>query len=488
MGDALSRFYYEYDEENTQNKNAGGNDCLHPPKQQHFSPIATRTSAAQPEESSSSIPTASNRTAPCRSSNSTMAVFFLKNGGTKKTGDHTSEKQSPLQATSTAADSLPKETLSSSPRTTIVAEQHQTRLRENDLPPLPWPQAPLLLRATSATTRVHAIRRAYPDGAHGTTTGNHNNTSPIFLPMNTGDEHNPWAIDFESDLFRGTMMVRVKGVVAVTAGSSDEERTGATNYFTGKQRQFQVVISGRFLRANIKKSDVLSGQILERPLGPLPGISIVTAVLKLYKTLQPKSHVELGNRQSPYAQAMSPLLALAQTVLVHDDDVNSGDDEPSRQYYYLSRDDELVEPHPSDPRSLYRDASLENGKTYANIDQRRKRRKKLVGTHDADSANNDDKNDDECYFATNRTYTFDMYQHQLHLVDYTLSVAMFYRLPIAPVLNGQPLRILATTVGGGKSDHDGGGTSGAPSTTNTNTNTNTCWSFELWHESLLQMP
>jgi hypothetical protein len=238
------------------------------------------------------------------------------------------------------------------------------------------------------------------------------------------------------------------------------------------------------LRHNIKKSDVLSGQVLERPLGPLPGMSVVTAVLKLYKTLQPKSHVELGNRQSPYAQALSPLVALAQTVLVHDDNDNSGNDEPRQ--YYLSRDDELVEPHPSDPRSLYRDALLDS-KTYANVDQRRKRRKKLVGTH-ADSCNNDKNNDDECYFATNRTYTFDMYQHQLHLVDYTLSLAMFYRLPIAPVLNGQPLRILATTAGGGTGgNQDGGGTSGETSMTNTNTNT-TCWSFELWHESLLQMP
>lgn len=293
------------------------------------------------------------------------------------------------------------------------------------LPPLPWPQAPLMMRASSATTRVLGIR-------HIATNSNARvaqySASAPFLPLNNGDEADPLAVDFESDLFRGTLMVRVKGAT----NNINEEEQAERNYFTGKHRQFQVLIRGKFLQPDIAISDLLSGQILEHPLGKLPGMPIVSGILKLYKTLQPKLNVELGNAQAPYAKALSPLAALAQTVVVHKDD--NGADLPI----------ELEEPHPSDPTSLFPDASL--AETHSSLFQRRHRRKHLVQR-------------DTC-FDTDKTYTFDMYQHQLHLTDYTLQFAM-YRLSIAPVLNGQPLRILATV------------------------GDRIVWSFELWHEKLL---
>jgi Protein of unknown function (DUF1769) len=457
MGEVISLFYYEYEtyEQSAQN-NRNGN-C-------HQLRSTSRASEGGEEDLATTTGAAAT---------ASMGVF-MKNGNNKNMIHKNSTTSLDGK---TMGDSAPRTTASngsSSTTTSSTTTSSTTRAWQDDLPPLPWPQAPLLLRATSHTTRVLGVRRAYDssekkkkDEVMGEDMAT---TTTAFLPLNTGDEANPWAIDFETDLFRGTLMVRVKGVTAATTTTAtiEEEKEKEqqnqqpiNNYFTGKQRQFQVVITGQFLRPNIRFSTLLSGQSMDYPLGPLPGLPIVAAVLRLYKTLQPHSHVELGNHQSPYAQALSPLLALAQTVLVRDDNEEKNEqtnDNHRREYLVIPTEDELVEPHPRDPHSLFPDASL-SAKTFASADQRRKRRKKLVGHH---RRHDDDDDDTECCFDVTKTYTFDMYQHQLHLVDYTLSLASLYRLPIAPVLNGQPLRILATVADG-----------------------EPAWSFELWHESLL---
>lgn len=67
---------------------------------------------------------------------------------------------------------------------------------------------------------------------------------------------------FESDLFEGVCLIRVKN-------SNSDDIPGDASYFKGRKRIFQSVVQGRFKKA-IPVSDVMTGHEFSRPLSNLP--------------------------------------------------------------------------------------------------------------------------------------------------------------------------------------------------------------------------
>jgi Protein of unknown function (DUF1769) len=141
-----------------------------------------------------------------------------------------------------------------------------------------WPQRPLLLRPTPyGGTVVKGIRFAGQTGylwsAQGTCTSwptalqehwRNSAASPLtarqsptndmdvssmcshcmILPINNGNElpGESLVVDFESDAFDGSMLVRLKD----SHGTTCAGRENAQGYFDGLHRRYQVVIQGRF--------------------------------------------------------------------------------------------------------------------------------------------------------------------------------------------------------------------------------------------------
>ncbi len=93
----------------------------------------------------------------------------------------------------------------------------------------------------------------------------HGNAYDWVLPVNNGTKGagQCMVIDFESDLFIGTAMMRIKNVLphprlSDNATNVDNGRTGP--YFHDKKRTFQGILWGRFERPGVPMLECVTGQ------------------------------------------------------------------------------------------------------------------------------------------------------------------------------------------------------------------------------------
>jgi Protein of unknown function (DUF1769) len=143
-----------------------------------------------------------------------------------------------------------------------------------------WPQRPLLLRptpyggtvvkgirfagqtsylwsaqdATTTTSWPNALQQHWRDSASTSPTARESPTSGMdvssmcphcmILPINNGKElpGESLVVDFESDAFDGSMLVRLKD----SHGTTCAGRENPKGYFDGLHRRYQVVVQGRF--------------------------------------------------------------------------------------------------------------------------------------------------------------------------------------------------------------------------------------------------
>jgi len=273
-----------------------------------------------------------------------------------------------------------------------------------------------LLPTETSITTIKGVRKA--------SASQYITYSSASIPINTGHEQDPLVIDFQSPLFSGSLLLRLRG-----------NQPGG--YFGDKRRQFQVVVSGRFLQS-IPMNRCFTGQVFERPI-QLPARRLVQGVVHAFTTLAPQLQVDLSG-ENPYA--VTPLVATANTVLVGDAGKNLGR--------------HLEEPTTSSSMSIL-DAIEVKSKENASSLQRQQFRKRVFNKL---AAANPDSG--PC-FDTEKTYTFEFYQHLLVFSDpkeVKLCVGGM-NLGVSSVLNGQAIKIMAGY--------------GSPN------NIQTLWSFDLIH-------
>eukprot|EP00978_Attheya_sp_CCMP212_P013071 scaffold32644_cov55-Attheya_sp.AAC.2 len=345
--------------------------------------------------------------------------------------------------------------------TSLPADTHAypCRFTQSPLPPLPsrWPQAPLLLRPTPHShTAIRGIRHADSTGYQalpGLCEG-------CTLPINSGKEKHgkQLVIDFETSLFVGTVMLRIQNAKFFSPSdpqNDDEEN----NYFEGKKRTFQSVIQGRFKSPNVLMSRCVTGQAFDRPARKLPARWILSGAVKLMSRLAPQLQVQLHNTNQP--RFLSPLLSTAQTVLLHTDIKSSP----------ATHDGAINEPSPIESTSLIQVLQPNTQKTpIKSITDRRKKRKKASDSLFV-------QQDSKLCFDTSTVYTFEFYQHLLLMDEMALNLgkALGGKHSLAPMLNGQPLKLMAGVLKAqegngpdGKSDED----------------IDWLWSFDIWHSNL----
>jgi hypothetical protein len=325
---------------------------------------------------------------------------------------------------------------------------------QSDLPschPKDWPQAPLLLRPSPGSgTRVKGVRLSdsheymWEPGSHLSWQEALANewdrpfeARPNYaccekcaiLPINSGNEEigKALVIDFESDLFQGSLMLRLRFAEGTTPEPYDDNK----GYFRGMNRRYQAVIRGRF-KKNIPLTELVTGFQFNRPCGKLPAKWVLRGGMKVISFFAPQLDAKLeGDRP----HCLTPLGSTPQSVSVE-----------TQEWDLL---DGIREEPVLPDRTLLGTASL----AAASVHRARHRKKafdKLV-VHKSKEPRTD----------PSKIYTFEFLQHLFNFQDFSIELgSMLGSVHLEETLDGQPLQIMAAH---GKQP---------------------LFSFDVWHECL----
>lgn len=340
-------------------------------------------------------------------------------------------------------------------------------------PPDKWPQRPMLLRPSPGCgMQIRGVRRsssrAYvplPGALH---------CSGCTLPINNGLEGKGecLVIDFESDLFAGTAMLRIENAKPPLPPSAEDETTDPTtsSYFDGRKRTFQGVVRGRF-KEPTSMSECVTGQVFDRPAGNLPPRIVTKGAISIVGRLAPQLQARI---EGDCPRFLSPLVSTAQSAARRLVDGGGGGD-GADGLADESLEDEMCEPQPSDPASLLQELhrGSDDGAPLPpdadSVATRRKRRKKAFDKLHASRS-------DTPAFDPNVEYTFEFFQHMILFDEFALNFPRpIGRHPLRGMLRGQPLKFMAArqtkeTARGRKAEE----------------RLRWLWSFDLWHESLYE--
>ena len=256
--------------------------------------------------------------------------------------------------------------------------------------------------------------------------------SGCILPINNGEEEVPLVIDFESPLFVGTLMLRLREIPSINGVATT---TTDKSYFEGRKRRFQAVVRGRF-RKEVPISSCVTGQTFDRPAGKLPAPWMVRSIIRFVSVLSPQLEASLDGENPRF---LSPLASTAQTVLVND----------------KGSFESLEEPPAGDPSSLVPEQPQSRDTVGSRIKQRKKHFNRITASKALTPV-----------FSPEKEYTFEYFQHLLRFHDPNelhLDIGSA-QIGLARSLNGQPLKFMAAA-------HE-------------DETLTTLWSFDLWHSSL----
>jgi len=201
-------------------------------------------------------------------------------------------------------------------------------------------------------------------------------------------------------------------------------------YFNRNRACFQSIIQGKF-RREIAVSKVITGHEFSRPFKIIPEI-VSNAIVSLSRAVAPGSDIEINSNQP---RMLSSLIETCTRVRV---------DLPGNEPDITSRE-------------IEEDCSLIGAQfsKYRNSCSAAAHRQKFFRCPERTA---------KYVYKKNYVYTFEFNQNSLDVQNYSLSAGLF-KLPLCKLLDGQPIQLLGKT-------RDG----------------HYLWSFQIWHETLLQVP
>jgi len=365
--------------------------------------------------------------------------------------------------------------------------------------PRDWPQAPIALRPTpGSSTRVKAIRFSnsieplWVPGSHlnwaqileqhwGRQTDEEQRRKRdqlphyaccekcVILPINNGNEApgESLVIDFESDLFEGSFLLRLRYAEGTTPQPYDDNR----GYFKGMNRRYQACVRGRF-KTVMPFTELTTGFKLGRKFGKLPSKWVLKGALKVVSFFAPQLDIDLEGATQPYS--VTPLGSTPQCINVDDEDECYGHWIHARKETNgcstSSDEDQLPKPCSDaiedsnahmNPLDGVRVESSEARRSILGISgedttslQRAKIRKKAfekLYTQKSQHPKTD----------PSKIYTFEFLQHMFNFQDFSIELGnMLGSVKLEEMLDGQPLPIMASH--GDKY----------------------LWSFDVWNECL----
>jgi hypothetical protein len=317
--------------------------------------------------------------------------------------------------------------------------------------PSKWPQAPLLLRPKpDGGTRVLGIRkeanhkdflwkpgqveqwwdvlrkewdptysRSEDDVAQQQKFCEH----CVILPINNGMEKPGEAlvVDFESPLFEGTLMLRVKGTNGTTMPRNDNDGDDGS-YFSDKVIRYQTVLRGRF-KKELPFFSLVTGYRFRRSCGKLPPNFVMWATMHVVHFFAPQLSMRLEKCNRPYV--LSPFGSAPRTIIIEDSNI-----EPGNSNGVMTRD--LSEPKEASQSILARDNPIQNS-----LERARARKKQMDQSFISQSATPTTDPD--------KLYTFEFLQHLFDYQKFQIDVSQSIHAKLKDILNGQPLQIMAAS-------------------------------------------
>eukprot|EP00210_Caulerpa_lentillifera_P003431 g3274.t1 len=207
---------------------------------------------------------------------------------------------------------------------------------------------------------------------------------------------------FESELFRGEAQL-------FCSGSS----TTPVSLFSGMKRKSWFIIRGKFKQC-VNFDDVLIGQEFTQPLSALPGLSILGTVMSMATALNPTYQYQL----TPHPVFLTKLVATAQIINI----ARKGEEVSLME---AKEDMRLIG---GEGGGAYFTNSTDSGDPLPAT-----QRKRLMSQS---------KNRKNFVFDSDHIWTFHFWQHVLDLERFELDIRI-KRISLLPILNGQPLRLMA---------------------------------------------
>eukprot|EP00755_Sulcionema_specki_P019885 Sspe_Gene.12254::Locus_4167_Transcript_1_1_Confidence_1.000_Length_1219::g.12254::m.12254 len=211
-------------------------------------------------------------------------------------------------------------------------------------------------------------------------------------------------IPFRTPLFEGVAMVRCRGC---------PNANPHTEYFDGRRRQAQLVVQGRFTK-KLRFDEVLTGQAFQHPIKLPYGTGLLMAIAK---RLSPGLRADI-TAEKPYL--LNLVACTAQSIHI----TPEGDSPPDLAAHEI-------------PERCIPGMSATQRKRYLS----------------------DPRTASAFTFDPSCVYTFDFYQHMLHLQDWALRSGVL-SVDISRLTNSQPIQFMACTDEG------------------------SLWNFECLHEKL----
>ena len=219
-----------------------------------------------------------------------------------------------------------------------------------------------------------------------------------------GDSPLPIGIpfEFESDLFRGKYLFRIRDVDAVDDKSGSYEK-----YFDKRKRKWQIIVQGRF-KEELPTSELIQGSEFVRPWKNMPPEFILKTGEKILKTMSPYGSVNDFTSDTP--KVMSCMLSNIRT---------------------MRKDEEGKEP---DIMSLKID---EKCSKFGGKFSLAKEKGKSVSVGKRKKYLSDPQNGYK--FDTEHIYTFSYHDHQLDIGNNNIDVLGLIKIDLGEVWDGQPM-------------------------------------------------
>jgi hypothetical protein len=259
------------------------------------------------------------------------------------------------------------------------------------------------------------------------------------LPINNGNESRGESLvaDFETALFRGTLLLRLRHAEGTTQTPSDDSQ----GYFAGKPFRYQAIVRGRFT-SELPYTHLVTGTRLDRPCGKLPPKWVLWTALKVVGFFAPQLKTKLDGVSHPYS--LSPLGSAPRTVVVDSDVTHDG----------LLGDDRV---EPTTPENSLTGVAYPISNP---LERARARKRHFDQWFLAKRA-------DKCRTDPSKVYTMEFLQHLFDYQKFSIDLGNNFHANIQDILDGQPLQLMAA--------HTKGKDNPLP-----------LWSFEIWNESLLK--
>jgi hypothetical protein len=353
-----------------------------------------------------------------------------------------------------------------------IVDQSPYLLNNNFLPelvPTHWPQRPLLLRPTpNSGTTIHGVRfdsssdyiwepqmnktwtqaldQLWGRPTSQPNTLSHGSNQCASLPINNGNElpGQSLVIDFETSLFQGSLMLRLRNASGSTREAASSNKHGYFGQPETNHLRYQAVIRGKFKR-DLAFTSLVTGHQLENKCGKLPLKWILWSGLKVVGFFAPQLSMKLD---VPKPYCLMPLGSTPRVIIVDKQD--------------KTHKDSLLETPLQEP-TIANKSLVNKAFAISNPLERARARKKAF---------------DKLYCSKSTslktdlgtTYTFEFLQHLFDYGNFSIDLGAVGNVRAKDVLNGQPLQLMAKVQ--------------TTTTTTPLSSNNVLWSFDLWNECL----